>query len=85
MVPCIWLAFLRPKIAGQVALGWLAYVAAVTGLEVLVFIAVWRAPVEARLFMMYFILNVLQCATVIGVLLVLRRLGWRLERWNVRG
>ncbi len=84
VVPCIWLAFLRPKIAGQVALGWLAYVAAVTGLEVLVFIAVWRAPVEARLFMMYFILNVLQCATVIGVLLVLRLLGWRLERCNVR-
>lgn len=85
VVPCIWLAFLRPKIAGQAALGWLAYVAVATGLEVLVFIAVWHAPAEARLFMMYFILNVFQCATVIGVLLVLRRLGWRLERWNVRG
>lgn len=85
VVPCIWLAFLRPKIGGQVALGWLACVAMATGLEVLVFIGVWGTPVDAGFFLLYFVVNVFQCATVIGVLLVLRLLGWRLERCNMRG
>ena len=80
-VPCIWGAFARVTIIIPLALGWLVYCAVVTAVEFNILVSILgprNTPEELR-YLMY-ILNVSQCATVFGTLLVLRALGFRLVR-----
>lgn len=80
-VPCIWGAFLQAWMIIPLAFGWVFYCAIFTGIEFCVIVLVAEGPPEnyEPLFYIY-LMNLTQCATVFGTLLVLRGLGFRLLR-----
>jgi hypothetical protein len=79
-VPCIWGAFARATIIIPLALGWIVYCVVVTAVEYNVLGAILGpGPPEEMPYLMY-VLNVSQCATVFGTLLILRALGFHLLR-----
>jgi hypothetical protein len=79
-VPCIWGAFARVSIIVPLALAWLVYCAIITAIEFGVLVSIFGpGPPEEVPYWIY-VLNVSQCATVFGTLLILRALGFRLVR-----
>jgi hypothetical protein len=82
-IPCIWGAFAPLNMLPALTLGWLAYCIVLTGVEIGSFIAILgqRNPNDlAEISFAYYVMNLMQCATVFGVLLILRALGFRLVR-----
>jgi hypothetical protein len=82
-VPCIWGAFLKAEILVPLAFGWLVYCAFLTLIEFGVLCAMLSPPPDAaEVLLLMYVVNVSQCATVFGTLLVCRLLGFRLVRWK---
>ena len=82
-LPCVWWAFVSRTSAVLVAIGWPFYCAVLTGLEILVFCAVFSRPPAGQMLniaLLYYLLNVSQCAAVLGTLLIFRAIGFRLVR-----
>jgi len=82
-IPCIWGAFVPAGKLPALAIGWLAYCAVLTGVEIGSFVAILRPPPStqlAEILFAYYVMNLMQCATVFGVLLIFRALGFRLVR-----
>jgi hypothetical protein len=81
-VPCLWDAFSGTGHRPRVAFLWLVYCALLTVLESGALFAVLGAsdPDYDEVALMFFLMNVSQCATVFGVLRFLRALGFRLVR-----
>jgi len=77
-VPCIWGAFLRKSLLAPVAIGWLVYCAVLTAAEYQLLSLLGPFPDRAP--MMMYGMNLAQCATVFGTLLILRAAGFRLRR-----
>jgi len=79
-VPCIWGAFARTTILIPLAFGWLIYCGVVTVLEFVVLVSIFGPVPRDEMPMLMYLLNVTQCATVFGTLLLFRALGFRLVR-----
>ena len=81
VVPCIWLAFRPRRELPRVLARWCGLVVLVSVIEIAVLSASLGGP--PNLVMTTYVcvlLNLTQCATVVVVLLALRRVGWRLVR-----
>ncbi len=82
-IPCIWGAFVRAGKLPSLAVGWLAYCAVLTGVEIGSFVVILGQGNPnnlAEILFAYYVMNLMQCATVFGVLLIFRALGFRLVR-----
>lgn len=79
-IPCIWGAFLPWMVVAPMAVGWLVYCAILTGMEFAVLCAILGSPGGDDVPFLIYLLNITQCATVFGTLLVLRGLGFQLVR-----
>jgi hypothetical protein len=79
-VPCIWGAFARVTTIIPLAFGWLVYCAVVTAIEFSIFQSIFGPGPPEEIPYLVYVLNVSQCATVFGALLILRALGFRLLR-----
>ena len=81
-IPCVWWAFLSRAKLMLVAVGWLFYCAVLTGLEMVIICAIERPPHGeiVKGILLYYLLNVTQCAAVFGTLLIFRAIGFRLVR-----
>jgi hypothetical protein len=82
-MPCIWGAMRpvsKPIYLGIV--GWLLYCGTLTAVEYGSLVALLGAPygAQAGLGLFFYLINVSQCATVFGTLLLLRALGFQLVR-----
>ena len=77
-IPCIGNMMSRqPDVL--LALGWLIYGVGLTGIEIVVLVAIFRGPPgEVLLFLLA--VNICQCATVFGTLRIFRALGFRFVR-----
>jgi hypothetical protein len=83
VVPCIWVAFLRKRIFAARLVAWLVAATIVSILEVAILSAILGPP-PSDVWATFVLFNVTQGLAVIGVLLVLRAAGFRLERWQAR-
>jgi hypothetical protein len=84
-IPCIWGAFVSPRRLPLLAAGWFAYCALLTGAEIGFFVLFLGAPSSNELldiFFLFYLMNLMQCLTVFGVLVIFRGLGFRLVRAN---
>ncbi len=82
-MPCIWGAMRPASKLMRLSIGWLLYCGLLTALEVgtlVALIGTLRPDDHARLGLFFYLLNVSQCATVFGALLLLRALGFQLVR-----
>jgi hypothetical protein len=81
-IPCIWGAYLPMNKLPVIIVGWFAYCALLTGLECSFFLLLLGlpAPNDMEVLMRFYLMNLMQCATVFGVLLIFRALGFRLVR-----
>jgi len=79
-IPCIWGAFLRWTIVAPLAVVWLFYCAILTVMEFAALCALLGAPGDEEVPFLIYLLNVTQCITVFGTLLILRGLGFQLVR-----
>ncbi len=80
-VPCIWGALVLRTAVVPLAIGWLFYCVFLTGAELVVILAMGgRHASPPSAFMSLLVVNVGQCATVFGTLLIYRALGFRLVR-----
>jgi hypothetical protein len=81
-IPCVWWAFLSRAKLMLIAIGWLFYCAMLTGLEIAIIVAVFGPPPGeiVKGILLYYLLNVTQCAAVLGTLLIFRAVGFRLMR-----
>ncbi|MCL4203097.1 MAG: hypothetical protein KJ000_11405 [Pirellulaceae bacterium] len=79
-IPCIWGAFAPRNMLPTLAFGWLAYCTVLTGVEIGFFMAIGDPSNLAEVYFAFCLMNLMQCATVFGVLLILRALGFRLVR-----
>ena len=82
-IPCIWGAFLKSRSVIRLAFGWPFYCAVLTVVEIGVFSILFGSPGGSELFEimgLYGLLNLLQCATVFGTLLIFRAVGFQLIR-----
>lgn len=79
-VPCIWGAFLKWLVVAPIAVGWLVYCAILTGMEYLILCVLLGAPGDDEVPFLMYLMNITQCATVFGTLLILRGLGFQLVR-----
>jgi hypothetical protein len=85
-IPCIWGAFASPRRLPLLAAGWFAYCALLTGAEIGFFVFLLGPPPEdlLEIFSVIYLMNLMQCLTVFGVLLIFRAIGFRLVRVNSR-
>jgi hypothetical protein len=84
-IPCIWGAFASPRWLPLLAAGWFAYCALLTGAEIGFFVLFLGAPSSNELldiFFLFYLMNLMQCLTVFGILVIFRGLGFRLVRAN---
>jgi hypothetical protein len=82
-MPCIWGAMRRvskPIYLGIV--GWLLYCGVLTAVEYGTLVAY---GVQAGLGLLFYLINISQCATVFGAMLLLRSLGFQLLRTSPTG
>jgi len=81
-VPCVWGAFVKSTRLPRVAFLWLVYCAVLTALEFgsLVAILGRPGPRSGEVLLIFYVMNVSQCATVFGALWILRALGFYLVR-----
>jgi hypothetical protein len=86
-IPCIWGAFASPRLLPGLAAGWFAYCALLTGAEFGFFWFFLGSPGINALeqFFYIYLVNLMQCVTVFGVLLIFRSLGFQLVRGNSGG
>jgi hypothetical protein len=86
-IPCIWGAFASRRLLPLLAAGWFAYGALLTGVEIGFFVFFLGPPPDGLLevFFLIYLMNLMQCLTVFGVLVIFRRIGFRLVRVNARG
>jgi hypothetical protein len=75
-VPCIWGAFASAGSAVPLALGWLVSCGVLTFLE---FMA-WPGTARGKGLLLFLLLNLSQAATVFGMLLIYRAIGFRFVR-----
>ncbi len=79
--PCIWLAFGRARLLAILLPVWILYVAAVSAAELLTLTITLGPPGGgANWILVFTLLNLAQCATVVTVLLLLRGIGFSLLR-----
>jgi hypothetical protein len=79
-IPCIWGAFLKWVVVAPMAVGWVVYCAILTGMEYVVLCASLGDPGDEELPFWIYLMNMTQCVTVFGTLLILRGLGFQLVR-----
>jgi hypothetical protein len=80
-MPCVWWAFSSTGTIIRRALGWLVYCAVVAAIEVVALLAVIGPRHRwLEIALLFFVLNVSQCAAVFGTLLLFRAIGFRLVR-----
>jgi hypothetical protein len=79
-VPCIWGALVLRRSMAPLAVGWLFYCGLLTCGEFAVLSAIFRHSPNAEAGFRIFVVNLYQCATVFGTLLIYRALGFRLVR-----
>jgi hypothetical protein len=79
-IPCIWGAFLKWVVVAPVAVGWFVYCAILTGMEYVVLCEFLGAPSDDEVPFWIYLMNMTQCVTVFGTLLILRGLGFQLVR-----
>lgn len=79
-IPCIWGAFLPLKLLPGLILGWFVYNAILTGLEYGFFVLFLGSPGDDEIPFLMYLMNIVQCGTVFGTLLVFRSSGCRLKR-----
>ncbi|MHC4177116.1 MAG: hypothetical protein ACYSWU_06400 [Planctomycetota bacterium] len=79
-VPCVWGAFLPRRTFLPLAVGWLLYCGLLTALEFASLVAILGPPGEDQVPFWMYLVNISQCITVFGTLLVFRALGFRLLR-----
>lgn len=79
-VPCIWGAFARTEILIPLALGWLGYCIVITTLEYGALTSILGPAGDDDTLLSMYLINVAQCATVFGTLLIFRAIGFRLVR-----
>jgi len=82
-IPCIWWAFLSTAAFIRLVVGWPFYCAVLTAIEFGCLCAAFGSPppgqgMEAAL--VFYLLNLSQCAAVLGTLLIFRAIGFRLVR-----
>jgi hypothetical protein len=84
-VPCIWGAFATKRIPLQLAIGWPIYCVLITGIEFACFtMFLGSTPDAGEVFFAFYLMNLTQCATVFGTLLIFRQIGFRLVRTHTR-
>jgi hypothetical protein len=84
-VPCIWGAFAAKSVLPQLAIGWPIYCVLITGIEFACFtMFLGSTPDAGEVFFAFYLMNLMQCATVFGTLLIFRKIGFRLVRANAR-
>jgi len=81
-IPCIWGAFARREKIGAIVIGWPFYCAILTGIELAVLIAILGPPggQTGEIYWVFYLLNLSQCITVFGALLIFRAIGFQLIR-----
>jgi hypothetical protein len=81
-IPCIWGAYLPMNKLPVIVGGWIAYCALLTGVEYGFFVLLLGPPDpnQMEVILLFYVMNLMQCATVFGVLLIFRALGFRLVR-----
>ena len=86
-IPCIWWAFLSARRLTRMLLVWPIYCIMLTAVEFGCLCAMLGPPGQEILepAIVFCILNLSQCATVLGVLLVFRAIGFRLVRMPAGG
>jgi hypothetical protein len=84
-IPCIWGAFASPRRLPLLAAGWFAYCALLTGAEIGFFVFFLGPTPDDLLDIMFlwYLMNLMQCLTVFGILVIFRGLGFRLVRANL--
>jgi hypothetical protein len=81
-IPCIWWAFLSTARLIWLMFAWLFYCAALTGIEFgCLYLLLGRpGPRWEDELLTFYLLNLSQCAAVLGTLLILRAIGFRMVR-----
>ena len=82
-IPCLWGAFVSTAKIIPLAFGWLFYCCLLTGIEFGSLCALLHPPSSkerAEAFGVFCLLNLSQCITVFGTLLIYRAMGFRLLR-----
>jgi hypothetical protein len=80
-VPCIWGAFATRHVPLQLAIAWPIYCVLITGIEFACFtMFLGSTPDAGEVFFAFYLMNLTQCATVFGTLLIFRQIGFRLVR-----
>ena len=80
-VPCIWGSFAPSSMMVPLAVGWILYCSALTGAELGILSLILGFPDDASdVFVGFLMMNLTQCATVFGSLLLLRVAGLRFVR-----
>ncbi len=83
-VPCIWGAFLPPSTLPGLIIGWFFYNALLTAFEYGFFVMFLGGPGDNEVPFYMYLMNIVQCATVFGTLLIFRACGFRLLRMSPR-
>ena len=84
-VPCIWGAFATKCVPLQLAIGWPIYCVLITGVEFACFtMFLGSTPDPGEVFFALYLMNLTQCATVFGTLMIFRQIGFRLVRTHRR-
>jgi hypothetical protein len=82
-IPCIWWAFASTKATVGFFLGWLLYCAVLTAIEFGSLCAALGPPPRnetPKFAFVFYIINLSQCAAVLGTLWILRAIGFRMVR-----
>jgi hypothetical protein len=81
-IPCIWGAFVSPRRLPLLAAGWFAYCALLTGAEIGFVFVLGPTFSLLEFFYLFYLMNLMQCLTVFGILVIFRGIGFRLVRTN---
>ena len=81
VMPCIWGAFAPWRWLAGIALLWIVYAVIISCLEIAVLMAILGPPgTENSIWLLMPVFNVSQCLSVLGTLVLLRGIGFRLVR-----
>ena len=81
-IPCIWWAFMSTTALVRLLFGWLFYCALLTAIEFGSLCAILGPPGHEWMHVgfVFYVINVSQCAAILGTLLILRAIGFRMVR-----
>jgi hypothetical protein len=85
-LPCIWWAFASKRRLIPLLLGWPFYCAVLTAIEFGCVCAILGRPGEGygKIALSFYLINLSQCAAVLGTLWILRAIGFRMVRMPAR-